>query len=33
MKVREPKLTWLENPEIFKVNRINAHSDIFIMKN
>ena len=29
MKVREPKLTWLENPEIFKVNRINAHSDHF----
>ncbi|HCW52912.1 MAG TPA: beta-galactosidase, partial [Clostridium sp.] len=24
-----PKLTWLENPEIFKVNRIDAHSDHF----
>lgn len=22
-----PELTWLENPEIFRVNRLNAHSD------
>jgi len=29
MKIREPKLTWLENPEIFKINRIDAHSDHF----
>lgn len=27
MKLIEPKLEWLENPEIFNVNRIDAHSD------
>lgn len=27
MNIKEPKLDWLENPEIFKINRIDAHSD------
>ena len=27
MNIKEPKLDWLENPEIFKINRIEAHSD------
>lgn len=27
IKVIKPKLEWLEDPEIFRVNRINAHSD------
>ena len=27
MRLIEPKLEWLENPEVFNVNRIDAHSD------
>ena len=27
MKVKEADISWLENPEVFAVNRIEAHSD------
>lgn len=27
MNILDPKIDWLENPEIFRVNRIDAHSD------
>ena len=27
MNTQIPKIEWLENPEIFRVNRIDAHSD------
>ena len=27
MKSRNPRISWLENPEVFEVNRNNAHSD------
>lgn len=27
MLVSEPRLTWLEDPEVFAVNRKEAHSD------
>lgn len=29
MRIKSAKLEWLENPEVFKVNRIDAHSDHF----
>ena len=27
MKINEPTLDWLEDPEVFRINRIDAHSD------
>ena len=27
MKSRNPRISWLDNPEVFEVNRNNAHSD------
>ena len=27
MNIQIPKVEWLENPEVFRVNRIDAHSD------
>ena len=27
MQANTPKLIWLEDPEVFEVNRIEAHSD------
>ncbi|WP_418222667.1 glycoside hydrolase family 2 TIM barrel-domain containing protein [Clostridium isatidis] len=29
MRINEPKLEWLENPEVFNINRAPAHSDHF----
>ena len=26
-KITQPQLEWLENPEVFQVNRLDAHSD------
>lgn len=33
MKTREFTLDWLENPEVFRVNRIDAHSDHWFYEN
>lgn len=33
MKIREFTLDWLENPEVFRVNRIDAHSDHWFYEN
>lgn len=32
MRITEASLEWLENPGIFQVNRIKAHSDHFSMR-
>ena len=28
--VLKPELNWLSNPEVFRVNRMDAHSDHFV---
>ncbi len=33
MKLTEAKLEWLEDPEVFRVNRIDAHSDHYFYEN
>ena len=33
MKLNEPTLQWLEDPEVFRVNRIDAHSDHYFYEN